>query len=126
MPLNLNLPGMKKSSSSGNTGLEQTANCQHTATGAESSFTTVNATLGSGAVGIPLVLRASGSVSGIVRIQIGNSNYYDLPVAPNQLPVDYPIPPSAFSNPTNQVPILFMAFAAGTLSAVVVFKVANG
>ena len=115
----LKLPGK----SSGTTGLEQNATAQHTATGAESSFTTVAASLSGGATGIPLKLRASGSVAGIVRIQFGSQATYDIAVAPNQLPVEYDIPPTAFPNKVNSVNVLFEAAAAGTLYGIVVFQV---
>lgn len=115
---------MTAKKSSGNTGLEQTANAYHTSTAAETSFTTVAATLAGGATGQPIVVRASGSISGIVRIQFGSQSYYDIPVAPNQNPVDYPIPSSAFPNRVNSVNVLFMnTGGVGTNLAVVVFAV---
>ena len=123
MPLNLKLPGMG-AKKAGTTGMEQTANATHTSSAAESSFTTVAASLAGGATGMPIVVRASGSVGGIVRVQIGSQSYYDIPVAPNQNPVDYPVPASAFPNRVNSVNILFEnTGGAGTNLAVVVFAV---
>lgn len=111
-----------KSGNSLGSGLEQTATATHTSTAAETTFTTVNATMPNGAVGRPLVLRAAGSVGGIVRIQIGNGTYYELQVAPNQNAVEYAIPKTAFSNRTNAVPIEFECTGGvGTLIGTVVF-----
>lgn len=99
----------------------QTALAQHTATAAETSFTTVAATLPGGAVGRPLRLIASGSVGGIIEIQFGSQAVYALAVAPNQAPVTYNIPASAFPNQVNGVNILFEAAGAGTLTGIVEF-----
>jgi len=99
----------------------QTALAQHTATAAETSFTTVAAALPGGAVGRPKRLIASGSVGGVVQIQFGSQATYSLAVAPNQSPVVYEIPDSAFPNQVNSVNILFEAAAAGTLTGIVEF-----
>lgn len=102
------------------TGL-QTAVAQHTATAAETSFTTVAATLPGGAVGRPLRLIASGSVGGIVEVQFGSQAVYAIAVAPNQTPVVYDIPATAFPNQVNSVNVLFEAAGAGTLTGIVEF-----
>lgn len=99
----------------------QTGLAQHTATAAETSFTTVAATLPGGAVGRPLRLIASGSVGGIVEIQFGSQAVYALSVAPNQNPVIYNIPATAFPNQVNSVNVLFQATGAGTLTGIVEF-----
>lgn len=106
---------------SGKGSMMQTATAQHTATGAETSFTTVAATLPGGAVGRPLRLIASGSVGGIVEIQFGSQAVYALSVAPNQSPVVYNIPASAFPNQVNSVNVLFEATGSGTLTGIVEF-----
>lgn len=111
---------MMKSAGNGN---EQNAIASHTATAAETSFTTVAATLAGGAVGMPKTLKASGSVGGLVQISFGSQATYTLSVAPNQLPVEYKIPASAFPNKVNSVNILFEAFGAGTLVGIVDFAV---
>lgn len=104
-------------------GNRQTAVAQHTSTAAETSFTTVTATLAGGAIGRPLVIYASGSVSGIVQFQFGANATYALSIAPNQLPVKYVIPKSAFPNRTGQVPIQFeCSGGVGTLIAIVEFE----
>jgi len=101
----------------------QTAVAQHTSTAAETSFTTVTATLPGGAIGRPIVIYASGSVSGIVQFQFGANATYALSIAPNQLPVKYVIPKSAFPNRTGQVPIQFeCSGGVGTLIAIVEFE----
>lgn len=102
----------------------QTAIATHTSTAAETSFTTVAATLSGGAVGMPLKLLASGSVSGIVQLQFGSQASYAIPVAPNQLPVEYKIPASAFPNRVNSVNVQFECTGGvGTLIGVVEFQV---
>lgn len=106
---------------SGKSSMMQTALAQHTATGAETSFTTVAATLPGGAVGRPLRLIASGSVGGIVEIQFGSQAVYALSVAPNQSPVTYNIPATAFPNQVNSVNVLFEANGSGTLTGIVEF-----
>lgn len=100
----------------------QNAFATHTATAAESAITTVAASLPGGATGKPITLRASGSVAGIVQIQFGAQAVYNIPVAPNQNPVEYKIPPSAYPNKVNSVNIGFQAFAAGTLLGTVDFQ----
>ena len=115
------MPGIAKG---GKSGLRQTGFAAHTSTAAESSFTTVNASLPGGATGRPIKLKASGSIAGLVQIQFGNQASYTLQVAPNQLPVEYEIPQTAFPNDVNSVPILFECVGGvGTLTAVVEFEV---
>ena len=111
---------MMTSKSAGN---KQNAVASHTATAAETAFTTVAATLSGGAVGRPVKISASGSVGGLIQIQFGSQATYTLAVAPNQLPVEYMIPASAFPNQVNSVNVLFEAFAAGTLVGIVEFNV---
>lgn len=113
---------MKSGISGGNAGNKQNAVASHTATGAETSFTDVSATLAGGATGRPVKLKASGSVGGLVQLNIGAQATYTLAVAPNQLPVEYVIPASAFPNLVNSVSIGFEAFGAGTLVGIVEFN----
>jgi len=113
---------MMRSPASSGAKNNQTAVATHTSTAAETSFTTVNATLPGGATGRPVKLKASGSVSGIVQIQFGAQATYAIPVAPNQNPVEYAIPASAFPNKTNSVPVQFECTGGvGTLIGVVEF-----
>ena len=112
--------GAKKT---GGTGNEQTASALHTATAAETAFTTVAASLAAGATGRPLVLTAYGSVGGIVQIQFGSQAVYSLLVGPNAAPVHYPIPPTAFPNKVNSVNVMFQADGVGTLHGIVAFEV---
>jgi hypothetical protein len=104
-------------------GNRQTATATHTPTAAETSFTTVAATLPGGAVGRPIKLLASGSVGGLVQITFGSQAAYTIPVAPNQLPVVYEIPKSAFPNQVGSVNVQFEGFGAGTLVGIVEFEV---
>lgn len=119
----LNLPKFKLGKGSGGTGLEQTSTAQHTASAAESSYTTVAATLPNNATGMPLKLRASGSVGGIVRFEFRSGQYFELTVAPNQAPIEYDIPAGTFSNAVGSVNVEFEAAGAGTLYGTVVFQV---
>lgn len=105
-------------------GAPQTGIATHTSTAAETSFTTVSATLPGGATGRPLKIKASGSISGLVQFQFGANASYAIPVAPNQNPVEYLIPKSAFPNKVNSVPVQFECTGGvGTLIAVVEFAV---
>lgn len=102
----------------------QTATAIHTSTAAETSFTTVAAALPGGATGKPLKLKASGSIGGLVQIQFGSQAVYTLPIAPNQNPVEYIIPSSAFPNHVNSVNIQFECTGGiGTLIGIVEFAV---
>lgn len=113
------MPNRSPGSNSNN---RQTAVATHTSTAAETTFTSVNASLPSGATGRPIKIKASGSISGIVQFGFGATAVYAIPVAPNQNPVEYIIPPSAFPNKVNQVPISFECTGGvGTLIAVVEF-----
>lgn len=121
--LNLGLGNLLGSKKSGGTGLEQTNTAQHTATAAETSFTTVAATIPNNAVGMPIKLRAAGSVGGIVRIEYRSGQYFELTVAPNQAPIEYDIPAGTFVNNVGSVNVEFEAAAAGTLYGTVVWQV---
>lgn len=112
---------MMKTNISGGSGNKQNAVASHTATAAETVFTLVSATLSGGASGRPIKLKASGSVGGLVQLNIGAQATYTLAVAPNQNPVEYVIPASAFPNLVNSVSIGFEAFGAGTLVGIVEF-----
>ncbi len=107
----------------GSVGNMQTAVASHTATASETAFTTVAASLPGGAVGMPKKLKVSGSVGGLIQIQFGSQAVYTLAVAPNQLPVEYVIPPAAFPNRVNAVNVQFEAFGVGTLVGIVEFAV---
>lgn len=111
---------MKSPASSANS---QSALASHTATAAETSFTTVAATLPGSAIGIPKTISCSGSVGGLVQFQFGSQAVKTVAVAPNQLPVVIPIPPSAFPNRVGSVNVQFEAFGAGTLVGIVDFQV---
>ena len=96
---------------------------QHTSTAAETSFTAVNAALPGGAVGRPIKISASGSVSGLVQFQFGAQASFSIPVVPNGEPKEYLIPHSAFPNPVNSVPVSFeCSGGVGTLIAVIEFE----
>lgn len=102
----------------------QSAFASHTSTAAETSFTTVTPALPAGATGKPILIKASGSISGVVQIQFGNNAQYQLPVAPNQNPVEWIPPPSAFPNDVNSVSIgIECSGGVGTILVVVEFAV---
>jgi hypothetical protein len=112
-------PGMGASGANN----EQTAVATHSPTAAETSFTTVAATLPGGAVGIPKYVDCSGNVAGIIQVAFGSQANKAVSIAPNQLPTRIMIPPGAFPNKPNSVNIQFQGFAAGTMVAVVTFQV---
>lgn len=115
---------MRSNQSGKGQSLKQTAVATHTSTAAETAFTVANAVLGGGAVGRPIKIKASGSISGIVQFQFGAQASYAIPIAPNQNPVEYDIPSSAFPNKTGTVPVSFECTGGvGTLIAVVEFAV---
>lgn len=115
---------MMRSGAGANSSNRQTAVATHTSTAAETSFTTVNAVLPGGATGRPIKIKASGSISGIVQFQFGANATYAIPIAPNQLPVEYSIPASAFPNKVSTVPVQFECTGGvGTLIAIVEFAV---
>ena len=115
---------MMSSRSSAGPKNNQTALATHTSTAAETSFTTVAAALPGGATGRPFKLKASGSISGIVQIQYGSQAVYAIPVAPNQIPIEYLIPASAFPNKVNSVNVQFECTGGvGTLIGIVEFNV---
>lgn len=115
------IPGMQKQATGANN--EQNAAATHSPTATESSFTTVAAQLPGGAVGMPKFVDVSGSVAGLVQVQIGSQAVKTSAVAPNQMPVRIPIPPNSFPNKVGSVNVEFEGFAAGTLSAIVTFSV---
>ena len=104
-------------------GNEQTALATHSPSGAESTFTNVNATLPGNAVGIPLYVDCSANVGGIVQIQFGAQAVKQVAVAPNQTPTRIMIPKGAFPNKVGSVPIGFEGFGAGSMAAIVTFSV---
>jgi hypothetical protein len=100
----------------------QTALAQHTSTAAETTFTTVTATLPGGATGKPIKVISSGSVGGVVQFQFGSQSVYQMPIAPNNLPVEYVIPASAFPNKTGSVQVGIMCSGGvGTIICIVEF-----
>lgn len=104
-------------------GIRQTALAQHTSSAAETTFTAVTASLPGGAVGRPIGFKASGSVGGIVQFQFGSAAVYQIAVAPNQLPVEYKIPPSAFPNKVSTVTVSFQnSGGIGTNFAIIEFE----
>ncbi len=114
---------MMTSKPSGNNSNTQSAVATHTASGSESSYTLVAATLPGGAVGFPKSISCSGNVGGLVQFQFGSQAVKTVAVAPNQLPVVIPISPSAFPNKVGSVNVQFEAFGAGTLVGIVDFAV---
>ena len=100
----------------------QTAIASHTSTAAETSFTSANATLPNGAVGKPVNIKCSGSITGLVQITYGAGATKAVPVIPNGSPVDLKIPAGSYPNPVNQITVDFECTGGvGTLIAVVEF-----
>lgn len=96
---------------------KNTAVASHTATAAETSTTSVTATFPGNSTAIPRRLRASGSVSGFIQLQVSQNSYISLPVNPNAPFTEIMIPASAFNGPVTGAAILFQADGAGTLRA---------
>lgn len=114
------IPGMSKP---GGSNLEQTAYATHLPSAAESSFTTVAATLPGGAVGMPKFVDCSADVGGLIQIQIGSQAVKQVAVAPNQNPVRIVIPNQTYPNKVGSVNVGFMGFGAGSMAAIVTFAV---
>lgn len=101
----------------------QTAFATHTSSAAETSFTTATAALSGGAVGKPLRIMCSGSITGIVQLNYGANSSKQVAVIPNGSPVELSIPAGAFPNKVNSVPVSFECTGGvGTLVAVVEFS----
>ena len=101
----------------------QNVAAQHTSTAAETAFTAVTASLPGGAVGRPIKITCSGSVSGLVQFQFGAAASFTLAVVPNGEPKEYLIPHSAFPNPVNSVPVsIECSGGVGTIIAIVEFE----
>lgn len=77
--------------------------------------------LGAGQVGKPVVIRASGSVSGDVTLTFGNNSQVVVLVNPNAPYTEETIPPSAFNVPSNSVSVTANADGAGTIRVAVGF-----
>jgi hypothetical protein len=104
----------------GNSGNLNMAVAAHTATGSESSFTDVTATFPGNSTAVPKKLRVSGSVSGVVQLQISQNQYMYLECNPNAPFTEADIPAKAFGGPVTGVSIGFEADGAGTIRAVVI------
>ena len=99
--------------------VKQWASASYTASAAGSSSETP--TLPQGMVGKPLVIRASGSVSGQVTFTYANGAQILVPVNPNAEYTEEKIPDSAFPAPTNQVSVTLVADGAGVIRCLVGF-----
>ena len=100
----------------------QTAIASHTSTAAETSFTSATASLANGAVGKPVNIKCSGSITGLVQITYGANATKAVPVIPNGSPVDLKIPAGSYPNAVNSIDVQFECTGGvGTLIAVVEF-----
>lgn len=79
-------------------------------------------TLPGGAVGTPRVVRASGSVSGYVTVNISNTQTVIVPVNPNAPYTEVALPPTAFPTKTGQVSVTLGADGAGTIRCLIGFS----
>lgn len=100
-------------------GGKQTAMASYTFTSATTQSET--ATLPGGAVGTPISITASGSVSGYVTLNVGNLAVLTLPVNPNAPFTRIAIPRGAFLSPVGSVTLTLGADGAGTIRAIVAF-----
>ncbi|MEM0135723.1 MAG: hypothetical protein QXU18_10965 [Thermoplasmatales archaeon] len=83
--------------------------------GAVTSPTAVTVTFPNGVAGIPVQIRASGSVSGLVILQYGAGPQIQLPVNPNAPFTSVAIPKSAFPNAVTSVNLQYEASGAGSI-----------
>lgn len=97
---------------------EISASVTATAAGA----TAVTATLPNGQVGSPCKVRASGSVSGQVAINLANGQQIILPVNPNAPFTEQAIPASYFPGKMTSVSLTITLDVAGVIRAIVYFK----
>ena len=82
---------------------------------------TGNATLPGGAVGTPVVVKGSGTVSGQVALNVSNVQQVIAPVNPNASPSVAPVPKSAFPVKTGAVSLTLTGDGAGVVRALVGF-----
>jgi len=101
-------------------GASQEASTSYTFTAAGSE--TESASLPQGMVGKPIYIKASGSVSGAVKLTFGNGAQKVVPVNPNAPYNEVAVPASAFPAPTNSVSLTLEADGAGVIRAVVGFQ----
>ena len=100
-------------------GIKQWASTSNTFAGAGTQSKT--ATLPGGATGRPVLLRASGSVSGEVDLTIGNGAIIAVPVNPNAPYTDAIIPASAFVSAVGEVTLSLVGDGAGVIRCLVGF-----
>jgi hypothetical protein len=74
------------------------------------------------AVGSPKKLRAYGTVSGDVTINIGNTQQIIVPINPNAPFTEVAVPAAAFPNKVNGVAIVLNQYGSGTVGALVGFS----
>ena len=96
-----------------------TAVASHTATGAETTLTTVTATWPGNSTAKPTKVRVSGSVSGYVQIQLTTNKYLNIACNPNAAYVEETIPAGVFSGPVTGVPVGFQCDDAGTMRVII-------
>ncbi len=95
------------------------ASAANTFTAAGSSSQTP--TLPGGAVGTPVICRASGGVSGLVTVNISNTQTVLVPVNPNAPFTEVELPPGAFPVKTGQVSVTLEADGAGPIRCLIGF-----
>lgn len=96
---------------------DATATATFTAAGSQN----VTPELPGGATGRPIKVKASGSVSGVVLINVGTQAQLALPVNPNAPYTERDIPANAFPSPVNNLPLTIQATGAGAITVVVTF-----
>jgi hypothetical protein len=104
----------------GNLGAKQWGTFVNTFSAAGSQAGTV--ALSNGQTGKPVVIRASGNVSGQVSLTYGNGSQVIIPVNPNAPYTEEKVPASGFPNPTNAVAVTLTADGAGTIRCLVGFN----
>ena len=80
-----------------------------------------SASLPAGQTGEPLLIRGSGSISGMVTLTFGNGAQVLVPVNPNAPYTEIPIPKTGFPFPVNSVSLTLTADGVGVIRALVGF-----
>jgi hypothetical protein len=98
-----------------NKAIRGTASASVAPSAAVTSFTSVTVQFPNGASGMPVGIRASGSVSGILSLQYAAGNTIQIPINPNAPYTSAAIPNGAYKSPVTQVTLEYQASGAGTL-----------
>jgi hypothetical protein len=88
---------------------------------AVTTFTNATITFPNGVSGFPIMLRASGSVSGVIQLNFSAGNSIQIPVNPNVSFTSATIPEGAYPSPVTQVTVQYISAGAGSIFVFVDF-----